>query len=373
MTEPATGHGTSQPCVVNLCGPFLHVRLVDPEPGDVEAVGARLGLREVSCHEDPDLVLNYLDDAPGVGVGYRTPEGLVGEHGTMILMSDEDEHSTVALSPGGPSHPMDLTTRRSGQAPALLNELASLCTLDRGGLPVHGVGMLLLGRGVVLTGPAGVGKTSVLSAYAALGAQLLASEHLVIAPDGQFHGRRQALRVRPHHRELLRLLRTVSHRERCRLAALQQGRRLAGALAKRGARPVQRLGRRLAEELRERAFVDVDPGPLWTADTPTLYALLLLAPTTGRTVTARELAPDEAAQSLTHLFMTDLQNLLRAYRSYQYLLPGRAWTAVDHAEVRYQQTATEILRGRLTLLVGVPAAQSASRAVPAALMPWLAA
>jgi hypothetical protein len=242
---------------------------------------------------------------------------------------------------------------RDGGIPPELGELITLCAAEAGGLPIHATAHAFGRRGVVVTGPSGAGKTGVLLAALARGAALVAAEHVVVASDGQLHGRRQAVRARPRHRHQLSPSVRVTHARR--LAAWQPLSSVTSALTGAPRFP-DRIGERLRDIVRDRAIADIPPDAFpATPGSVVLDTLVLLRPTAGNTGLAiSALTAEEAAAHLTALLRSELARLRSAADVVSSVTNRPPCWSLDHAEATYRKNAEFLLNGRRLLLVRTP-------------------
>jgi hypothetical protein len=349
-----TGRGQD----VLLTGPFLTVRLVGPKSSDVAAVRSRLGIdvaagrpeslgARVGANE-PDLVVRYEDADPAAGGrGAPRPALDVTVTGDEVLLGRPG--SGVALPIDGP--PTAVRCSRGSGCPEVLVPLAALAALRNGALPVHGTAFGFHGRGMVVTGRSGAGKTGVLLRALARGAGLIAAEHVVLGSDGLITGRREAVRLRPRHR---RELRSPAWQQTRRLAVWEPVVSAVGALADRSG-PTGRVGRRLRDGVRHRAIVDLPPESFPADDGPTeLTSLVLLLPANCRSPEIVAPEPEETAVRLGVLFRDELAGLIELEQTVTHVTgePDR-WRLAE-AEQQYRTSAATLLAGRRLLLVRVP-------------------
>ena len=349
--------------VVDLCADRLHVRLLNPTARDVGAVSSRLGVVRGSCPEPPGLVLRFLDriaiEEPVVPLG----DVLVSGTGTVVCGGVQGWSVQPVSRPEDQVSGVEVRCAHGSSTALPLHELAALCTLRRGGLPIHAAAFALDGRGVAVTGRSGAGKTGVVLAHLAREASLVASEHVVVDSGRRMHGRHEAVRLRPHHLAALSEARAVRipRQDRRRLAQWAVTTRVAAPLLHQRAPVPGRLRDRLARALRDHAWRDVDASLFPNTGSVELSVLLLLLTTSHGTLAVREMTVAETSRRLLHLFREDTVVLRRLRQSVGYVFPDRRFPLLDGASAAYLTAAERMLSGCRLLLVRRPQAMDPAR------------
>ena len=339
-------------------GGLLAVRLVGATPQDVRAVEARLGSPRRISGRTPDITVRF--DAPTGPTGAVRRIGREALYGddSFVVTSSNGRRLRIAFDELG--GPIDLRADRAAAFLPLLVPLLNLSMLNKGVIPIHGVGFGLGERGIVGTGWSGAGKTALLLAALREGGVLLAAESVYLSPAGDaMIGLPEPVRIRARHLDEDRSLAgRMRAGDRARVTAVALAARVAGAAARRNSVAAQ-----LAAALERQAFVDVAPRLLRSDATPavrtpamrpSVVLLLVSAGDRTRRVRLEPIAPSEAADRIATLMQAESLELVRHYLRFRFAFPDRRSELLESATERLRLGLREALRRTETYLLSQP-------------------
>lgn len=237
----------------------------------------------------------------------------------------------------------------------LLFQLASIRLRQLGHAVLHASAFAHQGRGVLATGWRKGGKTELLLAFAAHGAEFVSDEWTIAAADGTLRGIPRVAGIWGWHvRELPAYRAALTPAERFRLRAVAGARAVARASGGRGLRgPLRDLatevGLPLLSQVRptpERLFggrVRRDPVPLD----------VVLLPTVGDSIAAAPVDPVEVAQRAAVSAAHERAPLADVYDYYRFAFPARRAPALEAADDE-RRLFEDRLRGRAAYEVTHP-------------------
>jgi hypothetical protein len=203
------------------------VRFLDAHPREVRLVERQLpGVMPSPAAAPPDLVVSFVDTLAMHGQVRRIGDDLVDDKGVILVRPGHGRVARVRVPLGGGHDDGVVVCERHVRVVPLLFPLVLEAALGKGLLPLHAVAFTHRGVGVAATGWPGSGKTAVLLAMLAAGAQPVAAEWVLVSQDGhQLLGMPQALRLKPSHvdrwPELSSLSRAAGGPRRRALSALR--------------------------------------------------------------------------------------------------------------------------------------------------------
>jgi len=202
------------------------LRFLDAHPGDIRLVQRQLpGVAPHAGVVDPDVVVAFVDTVEMHGEVRRIGDDLVDDKGVVLVRPGHGRTARARLTLGVGGEGVVVCERHVREVPLLVT-LVRLAALGKGLLALHAVAFTHRGIGVAATGWSGSGKTAVLLAMNAVGAQPVAAEWVLVSQDGsRLLGVPQAVRLKPSHvdrcADLARLTRAVGGTRGRLLAALR--------------------------------------------------------------------------------------------------------------------------------------------------------
>lgn len=328
-----------------LVGDRLAVALIDPEPHHVRKISRELGLQPAPLARPADVELRFVD-LGGARRSTADASGLDLGRGPLLpgRASGGSAWAQIVLDGTGV---LRINCDRTLNSPPSLAEILNLALLQQGVLPVHAAGVEWNGRGVMVVGWRGGGKTDALLALLSFGARLIADEWTLVGPEARaMRPLPSPVRVRSRHLAELPALRSlVSASARRRLRALSVMRSATAPFTgMRGS--AGRLARGLGARLADEAHVDLPMDHLRGAAGPIpADAIIALVPVVGerRRPYRAELA--ELVERLGHVHQHHRQGLMQHYHQFRYAHPDRASDLFENAAQTERVLALQLLDG----------------------------
>jgi hypothetical protein len=297
------------------------VALVDAPDRHVRAVVAALGPAAGPPGELDDLTVRFVDRLPpGPGLR-RLGDAAAYDDERFYLVGDDGALAAVDLTRAG--EPLEIVCeRRLPRVPLLLPLLAvRLAATDR--VLLHAASFRYRGRGVLVCGWQGGGKSETLLPFMAHGAEHLADEWTAVEPMGTMVGVRSHVQVWDWQLRQLPALRA-----QLPLRARAQMRVASMALDAAGARgPLRRVLNLLRPGLEHNARRSLAPGVLFgdqAGHGATSIDVALIAVVSDRPqTTVRSVAAAEIASRMPASLVHERRELLDAYALHRFAFPDR--------------------------------------------------
>jgi hypothetical protein len=357
VSAPAT-HGVVDFDLHGLAG----IRLLDPSPTDVAAVGRQLGLAHVQLEREPDVVIRFVDRlATGsrirfVGLG----EAAFTDDAFLVLRSKHKAPARVEIAFTQIGAPVEIVCERGLPAVPFLIPILNLTVLARGVLPLHASAFVHRGTGVVATGWSKGGKTEALLAFAAHGGRYVGDEWVYVTDDGsRVHGIPEPIRIWGWHlRQLPQHEALVSRGDRTRLRAIELvlGSERALRRVRAGRRPSHALTR-LAPLLSSQHFVDIDPARLFGRvgeQSAPFDRLFFLVSSDAPDITVEPVDPLDVAKRMVFSLQHERLDLKAAYLKYRFAFPEAVNPFVEQVERLERRALDRAFAGKPAFVVHHP-------------------
>jgi hypothetical protein len=299
------------------------VALVDAADHHVRAVVAALGPPSGPPGELDDLTVRFVDRLPtGPGLT-RLGESAAYDDERFYLAGEGGALAAVDLSRAG--EPLEIVCeRRLARVPLLVSLLAvRLAATDR--VLLHAASFRYRGRGVLVAGWQGGGKSETLLPFMAHGAQHLADEWTAVEPAGTMVGVRGHVQVWDWQLRQLPALRPhvpPRARARMRVAALALD-AAAGRRPRRLGRVVDLLRPGLEHHARCSLAPDVLFGDQMGQGVTTIDVALLAVVADRPQTTVRPVAAADIAARMPASLVRERRELLDAYNMHRFAFPDR--------------------------------------------------
>ena len=357
VSAPAT-HGVVDFDLHGLAG----IRLLEPSPTDVAAVGRQLGLAHVQLEREPDVVIRFVDRlATGsrirfVGLG----EAAFTDDAFLVLRSKHKAPARVEIAFTQIGAPVEIVCERGLPAVPFLIPILNLTVLARGVLPLHASAFVHRGTGVVATGWSKGGKTEALLAFAAHGGRYVGDEWVYVTDDGsRVHGIPEPIRIWGWHlRQLPQHEALVSRGDRTRLRAIELvlGSERALRRVRAGRRPSHALTR-LAPLLSSQHFVDIDPARLFGRvgeQSAPFDRLFFLVSSDAPDITVEPVDPLDVAKRMVFSLQHERLDLKAAYLKYRFAFPEAVNPFVEQVERLERRALDRAFAGKPAFVVHHP-------------------
>ena len=341
------------------------IQLVDATARDVAVVRRQLGPLEAVLTREPDLVIRFVDRLPDDGelrylgideAAYTDERYLIlrGRHKTAVRAS-------IPFERIGLDGPCELTVERGLIAIPQLVAIVNVTMFARGTLPLHAVGFVHDGHGVLTLGWAKGGKSETLLAFAGHGADLVGDEWVYVDPNARvMRALPEPMRVWDWQIRSSGIGGRIPAGDRRRLAAT---RAIAAGLRAVGHAPVARgtaVGRgasRVRALVERQLSVQVSPERLLgraPVDGAAIDRIVFVTSHASDDISIEPIDAGEVARRATQSFLFELADLLGHYRRFRFAFPARRNPLLDELETRYETAALAGLDGIPAIAVGHP-------------------
>jgi hypothetical protein len=190
------------------------IRLLDPTPGDVEAVARQLGPLQRPLSREPDIIVRFVAHLPVYGLRHLTlHDNGFTDDGFFVLRSNK-KTAKVKIAFDQIGKQCEIVCESGLRAVPLLLAILNLTMLAKDCVSLHASGFVYNGTGIVVTGWAKGGKTETLLSFAAHGARYVGDEWILLSGDGQkMYGIPEVIRLWDWHLENLPEVRSQVSRE----------------------------------------------------------------------------------------------------------------------------------------------------------------
>lgn len=346
---------------------IVGLRLIDAAPGDVRAVERQVGPLEPQSAgpaRERDITIRFVDRLrPGSAVRSIGTADAGFTDDAFLLLPDGRRRKGWAQVPlesvGGPC---EIVCESGISQVPLLVSIVHMTVLEKGYAPVHASACVHGGTGLLATGWTGGGKTGLLLACMARGAQFVSDDAVYVGPDGRtMYGLWQSIHLKDRYLAQLPQYRArVPRSDRARMRAvrmLQSAARLVPAAVARRAGPA-RLRRRMGRLLEAQRAAGVSPGRLFGGDScvPSgpLDKLLLVLSHDRPEVVVEQADPREIARRMVFSSQHELMDLKSCYLKFRFAFPGRPCEAIETAEERQLGVLLGALAGKDAYVVRHP-------------------
>lgn len=363
MASPATVSAEATHGVVDF---DLHglagIRLLEPSPSDVAAVGRQLGLVHEQLEREPDIVVRFVDRlATGsrirfVGLG----EAAFTDDAFLVLRSKHKAPARVELDFTQVGEAVEIVCERGLPAVPFLIPILNLTVLARGVLPLHASAFVHRGTGVVATGWSKGGKTEALLAFAARGARYVGDEWVYVTGDGgRVYGIPEPVRIWGWHlRQLPQYEALVGGANRARLRAVELflGSERAMRRVRAGKRPSRALAR-LVPLLSRQLFVDIEPERLFGRvgeQSAPFDRLFFLVSSDAPDIAVEAVDPLDVGERMVFSLQHERLDFTAAYLKYRFAFPAAANPFFEQVEEIQRQALARAFAGKAAFVVHHP-------------------
>jgi len=329
------------------------VALVDAPEHHLRAVVAALGPSAGPAAERDDLTVRFVDRLTTRPALTRLGSDAAYDDERFYLVGEGGALAAVDLARAG--EPLEIVCERRLPRIPLLVPLLAVRLAATGRALVHAASFRHRGRGVLVAGWQGGGKSETLLPFMAHGAEHLADEWTAVEPGGTMVGVRGDVQVWDWQlRQLPALRPQVPRAARARMRVASA---VLGAAAGRGG-PVGRVADLLRPGLEHNARRSLAPEALFgdraatgtTAIDVALLAVVADDPQTAvRPIPAAEIAARMPA-SLVH----ERRELLDAYAMYRFAFPGQTSAVLEAGPEPERRVLEAALAGADTYVLAHP-------------------
>jgi hypothetical protein len=345
---------------------IIGIRLLNATQGDIAAVTRQLGPIQAPLSRSPDIVINFVDQIPfSSPVHYLGVDDVGFTDDAFLVFRGKQKARVKAQIPFNQigSDQCQIICESGLPAVPLLMPILNLTVLSRGALPLHASAFNYNGKGILITGWAKGGKTEVLLAFAAKGAEYVGDEWVYISEDGQcMFGIPEPIRVWYWHlQEMPRYKAKVNRSDLVRLQALNLFVKslewMEAAGSGRGSAPF-RFIKRIIALIKQQLYVQLPPRKLFgqTVDGPTgsPQKVFFVGNRAEPNLTVQPMTPEEIAGRMVFSLQEERKDFMSYYLKYRFAFPEQSNSLIDQAEEVQRRILLKVLAGKDTYAVYHP-------------------
>jgi hypothetical protein len=321
---------------------LVTIRLHGASPAVLRGLVNLLGPSTGQADEQPDISVTFLEPLESrAELRFLGLNEAAFDHENFYLLDDAGRRTRIDFRTIGER--CELACEPGVTAVPLLLPLVGLSLLSKGHVLLHAAAFSYRGKGTVVTGWQKGGKTELLLAFMAAGADYHADEWSIIAADGQtVYGLPSILHIWSWHlRHLPKYWSRLRGRERARLRLLRLYQRLYQLTAadRQPRRRVARFLRRLSLEggISRIGQVRSAPERLFARNVsldPARIERLFFATVRDGPTAVRRIDGAEVARRMVASLSWERRNLMAAYDQFRFAFPGRRNDLIEGAPER---------------------------------------
>ncbi len=334
---------------------ILHVRLIDPSPADVNAIARQIGLppREPADQADgsPDITIRFVDQLERSGTlrYLNVDEMAYNQDSFLILKGKHKAQVRVKIDFDQIGSPCEITCEHGAAAIPLLIPVMNFTALAKGALPLHAAAFEYCGQGVLATGWAKGGKTTLLLAFMARGANYIGDEWVYLSPDRQqMYGIPEPIGLSDWQlQQLPEYQARLSRRERNRIRSVKLFLRLTGGLSGGSFGSGMKKARAL---LKRQLETHVAPQRLFDLEGKSfsnrLDKVFLVDRHDAPNIAVTPLDPLIAAERMLFSLQQEQMSFYSSYLAYRFAFPDRSNPWISRSIDLQRQRLGKFLSGR---------------------------
>jgi hypothetical protein len=345
---------------------IVGIRLLNPTPGDIAAVKRQLGPIQAPLSRTPDIVIRFVEQIPfsspvrylGVDdVGFTDDAFLVlrGKHKRRVKVQ-------IPFDQIG-NHQCQIVCESGLPAVPLLIPILNLTALGMGALPLHASAFNYNGKGILTTGWSKGGKTEMLLAFGANGAEYIGDEWVYLSSDGQhMYGIPEPIRVWYWHLQQMSYYKAmISKSDLVRLGTLKMFTKPLDLMElsslRRGSR-LLKLTAPINALLKKQIHVDLPPEKLFGKVVGTTKGkpdkVFFVANRDEPQITVQSINPQEIVQRMVFSLQEERREFFSYYRKFRFAFPEVSNSLIDQAEEIQRSILTRVMADKETYAVYHP-------------------
>jgi len=345
---------------------IVGIRLLNATQGDIAAVTRQLGPIQAPLSGPPDIVISFVDQIPfSSPIRYLGVDDVGFTDDAFLVFRGKQKARVKAQIPFNQigSDQCQIICESGLPAVPLLMPILNLTVLSRGALPLHASAFNYNGKGILITGWAKGGKTEMLLAFAAHGAEYVGDEWVYISEDGQcMFGIPEPIRIWYWHlQEMPRYKATVNRSDLVRLQALNlfvnSLEWLESGGSGRGSAPF-RFMRRIIALVKQQLYLQLPPEKLFGRTAKGLTGspekVFFVGSHAEPNLTVQPMDPEEIAGRMVFSLQEERKDFMSYYLKYRFAFPERSNSLISQAEDVQRRILLKVLAGKDTYAVYHP-------------------
>lgn len=333
---------------------IVGIRLLNPTQSDIAAVKRQIGPIQATLSRSPEIIIRFVEKLNhssqlhylGVNdVGFTEDAFLVFRGKQKARVKTQIPFEQIGTGR------CEIVCESGLPAVPLLMPIINLTVLSKGAIPLHATAFNYNGKGILVTGWSKGGKTEMLLAYAAKGAEYVGDEWIYLSQDGQcMFGIPEPIRIWYWHLlEMPRYKATVKRGTLIRLQTLNLFVRFLEKLSKSNLKVSQFLGR-VAALMKQQLYIQLPPEKLFGRTAKGLSGrpdkIFLVGNHASPEITVQPVAPEEIAGRMVFSLQEERKDFMSYYLKYRFAFPGRANPFIDQIEVLQHDLLLKVLAGK---------------------------
>lgn len=345
---------------------IVGIRLVNATSGDEAAVKRQLGPMKASLSRSPDIVIRFVDQIPlsssvsylGVDdVGFTDDAFLVFRGKHLVPVKVQIPFDQIG------SNQCQIVCESGMPAVPFLIAILNLTVLSKGALPLHASAFNYNGKGILTTGWSKAGKTEMLLAFVANGAEYIGDEWVYLSSDGQrMYGIPEPIRVWYWHLQQMPYYKAMVNRGNLvRMQALNIFVKSVDVIESSGIGrgfSLLKLTRRIKVLLKQQMHVDLPPERLFgntvTAIKSSPDRVFFVVSCDEPYITVRPIDPQEIVQRMVFSLQEERMTFMSYYLRFRFAFPDLSNPLIDQAEEIQRQILTKVIADKETYAVYHP-------------------
>ena len=330
------------------------IRLVNARSSDVAAVTRQVGCIYASLSREPDIVIEFVEKIP-----VSSPLHYVGIDDTAFtdeaFFIQRGKHKTrtmVQIPFAQVGQQCHILCETGLIAVPLLIPIVNLTALRLELLPLHASAFEYQGKGVLTTGWTKGGKTEMLLAFMAQGAQYIGDEWIYITQDSpQMCGIQEPIRVWDWHLQSLpHYWSVVGQNDKIRLRILKTIVQMCERTASSGIAQKSTFGKhmkRITPFLNQQLYVDLPPrqlfGPAVDSRVTNVDRLIFVAIHASPDIIVRPIDPGDIARRMIFSLQEERRNFISYYHKFRFAFPEVENPFIEEVEQVERKLLTRLL------------------------------
>ena len=342
------------------------IRLINATPGDVVAVKKQLGPIQTSLSRSPDIVIRFVEKIPlSSPVHYLGVDDVGFTDDAFFMFRGKFQAKVKVQIPFeriGRDH-FQIICESGLPAVPLLIPILNLTALSKGALPLHASAFNYNGKGILTTGWSKAGKTEMLLAFVAHGAEYIGDEWVYLSEDGRYmHGIPEPIRVWNWHLQQLPFYRAmISRGNLFRLQTLSLIVRLLSFMESGnigGGSGFIKLIRRINVLLKQQMHVDLPPEKLFGKPPSAIKSspdkVFFVASRDEPNITVQPVDPQEIVQRMVFSLQEERKEFISYYQKFRFAFPQASNQLIDQVEETQRRILSKVMTGKETYAVYHP-------------------
>ena len=337
---------------------IVGIRLLNSTPSDIAAVKRQLGPIQSPLSRTPDIVIRFGDQIPlSSPVRYLGLDDVGFTDDAFLVFRGKFQAPIKVQIPFDQvgNHQCQIVCESGLPAVPLLIPILNLTVLSKGALPLHASAFNYNGKGILTTGWSKGGKTEMLLAFAANGAEYIGDEWVYLSSDGQhMYGIPEPIRVWYWHLQQMSYYRgKVSNSDLARLHALKI---LAKSLDLIESSKILRRSRLLKFTRRINALVkkqlhlDLPPEKLFGKRVGTTKGnpdkVFFVGNHDRPQITVQPVNPQEIVERMVFSLQEERREFFSYYRKFRFAFPEVSNSLIDQAEEIQRKILAKVMAGK---------------------------